>query len=1194
MKTILGVPADSLALVLLAAVAIILVTLAYAAWRRPVLFRLGVRNIPRRRMQSALITIGLALSTVIVSSALITGDTLTYSLRRTVAEALGPIDQLISPLSVRDVMSGGDNPGQGLFSRFSDLRSLPLISHTTYLALREQLKDDPRVDGLAPLTLVPCTVRDTTSGLGEPIGFIMGVGPEYEQQFGLHTADGRPAAVAELSPGLSRLVQMASPLLRGAIPGAVDMAPGLPGVLSSLLGGDQTSIASGQIDNVFAPNQVTRWILDADRALSAVGLQLPRAEVYLSEQGAQKLAARPGHELQLMVGPIPIMARVKDTVSDAGPLALFGPVMILPMDEVQALFGVLGLGDQYVALVVSNRGSILDSIELSQPVTERLRHLLLNRPAADELIGLLRTPQVSAALNSEAENLPARRRQLAQQVAALQRALSQPATTDALYTALSDPDLGTWLGNLPLPAETQARLRTLVQETNPLNVEPIKAFALEQAETAGEAALLLLVFAGSFSILAGALLIFLIFVTLASARKSEMGVARAVGTQRRHLIQMFVSEGIIYDLIAAGVGALMGVAVSGVGMSVLAGLIAAMDNSAAQLRVQFHVEARSLLIAFCLGLLFTFAVVALASWWVSRLNIVAAIRDLPAWAAAGRRTPWLRRAWRAVCGALLAAAGALLTGSAPAARSETQLLMGISLAIIGGGLLAGTWSRCRPGHAAWRARLIASCTGFGLLLVWALPWLIWWGTGTFERDESLFVFAGVMMMAGAIWSVVYNADLLLWLIDRLLGGLGALTPVLRLATAYPLARRLRTAMAMAMFAVVIFIVVTMAIVISTQQAFFGPSDLQSGGFDIRATTALPIQDLAAEIRSLAELSAADISALGWSALQPIEVRQADAPGAAWAIGRRLVGVDDGFIDQAQAVYTFQLRAAGYEDDRAVWQALRERDDVLVVSPFLIRSRTTTDARPGAFYLQGIEPGSQRLPPLTLEMRLPRASDTLAIRYQVIGVLSQPTNAANASILGHQRALARLTGKPVLPATHYIKVRPGADAGTLAQAIERAFQLYGMDARTYQDLNQEIWGTVSTLLQLLKGFMAMGLVVGIAALGVISGRNVVERRQYIGMLRAIGFRPALVGAWLVLESSFVSLSGILIGAVLGIALSANIVSGLSNTQSGLTLSLPWAEIALTTLLAYGFSLVTTILPAWQAARIYPAEALRYEG
>ena len=42
-----------------------------------------------------------------------------------------------------------------------------------------------------------------------------------------------------------------------------------------------------------------------------------------------------------------------------------------------------------------------------------------------------------------------------------------------------------------------------------------------------------------------------------------------------------------------------------------------------------------------------------------------------------------------------------------------------------------------------------------------------------------------------------------------------------------------------------------------------------------------------------------------------------------------------------------------------------------------------------------------------------------------------------------------------------------------------------------------------------GFMGLGLIVGVAALGVISARAVVERRQQIGVLRAIGFRRRMV-------------------------------------------------------------------------------------
>ena len=65
---------------------------------------------------------------------------------------------------------------------------------------------------------------------------------------------------------------------------------------------------------------------------------------------------------------------------------------------------------------------------------------------------------------------------------------------------------------------------------------------------------------GLFSIAAGVMLIFMIFVMLATERKAEMGMARAVGAQRSNLVQSFVSEGMAYNLLAGAVGAALGVA----------------------------------------------------------------------------------------------------------------------------------------------------------------------------------------------------------------------------------------------------------------------------------------------------------------------------------------------------------------------------------------------------------------------------------------------------------------------------------------------------------------------------------------------------------------------------------------------------------------------------------------------------------
>jgi len=79
MNDLFGVSMDIIAAVSIALTVGIMLLVAYIAWRNPVMFKLGLRNIPRRKAQFALIVVGLMLSTLIISAAFGTGDTLTTS-----------------------------------------------------------------------------------------------------------------------------------------------------------------------------------------------------------------------------------------------------------------------------------------------------------------------------------------------------------------------------------------------------------------------------------------------------------------------------------------------------------------------------------------------------------------------------------------------------------------------------------------------------------------------------------------------------------------------------------------------------------------------------------------------------------------------------------------------------------------------------------------------------------------------------------------------------------------------------------------------------------------------------------------------------------------------------------------------------------------------------------------------------------
>jgi putative ABC transport system permease protein len=129
--------------------------------------------------------------------------------------------------------------------------------------------------------------------------------------------------------------------------------------------------------------------------------------------------------------------------------------------------------------------------------------------------------------------------------------------------------------------------------------------------------------------------------------------------------------------------------------------------------------------------------------------------------------------------------------------------------------------------------------------------------------------------------------------------------------------------------------------------------------------------------------------------------------------------------------------------------------------------------------------------------------------------------------------------------------------------------------------------------LLRGFMSLGLVVGICALGVIAARSVVERRQQIGMMRALGFQRGQVRLAFLIESSFIALLGLGVGVTLGLAFSGTLIDNIREGFPGMEYRVPWSALALVIVAGYAASLLTTYLPARRASRIYPAEALRYE-
>ena len=442
-----------------------------------------------------------------------------------------------------------------------------------------------------------------------------------------------------------------------------------------------------------------------------------------------------------------------------------------------------------------------------------------------------------------------------------------------------------------------------------LQANKSKHDALKTADATGAAFVSMFTTFGSFSIAAGILLIFLIFVMLAAERRGELGIARAVGTRQRNLVQMFLFEGVAYDVLAAAIGALIGIAVAYLMVLVMASAF----NQEGSFHITYSVTSRSVIVAYSIGVLLTFAVVSVSAWRVSRMNIVTAIRNLPEPPAPTKQ----RQRW--ILGVATLILGALLIVSGISAKNAIVLGFGVSLAILG---LVPVAERLGAPVRATR-----TAAGLGLVAWFVLP-ISRWLFGSLSVDFSIFILSGLMIVVGASWTIMYNADLLLAGLTRSLGRIRSIAPVLRMSVAYPLRNRFRTGVTLAMFTLVVFTLVTGA---TTTTSFVnGMNNLGTygGGFDVRATVAptSPITDMRAALRHAPGINPADVRVVSSQSFLPVKAHQIGVPGGAKDYAVR--GLDTAFL--THTTYNLAARAYGYGSDAQVWRAMNAHQGLAVV------------------------------------------------------------------------------------------------------------------------------------------------------------------------------------------------------------------------------------------------------------------------
>jgi putative ABC transport system permease protein len=187
-----------------------------------------------------------------------------------------------------------------------------------------------------------------------------------------------------------------------------------------------------------------------------------------------------------------------------------------------------------------------------------------------------------------------------------------------------------------------------------------------------------------------------------------------------------------------------------------------------------------------------------------------------------------------------------------------------------------------------------------------------------------------------------------------------------------------------------------------------------------------------------------------------------------------------------------------------------------------------------------------------------------------------------------RAAARAAfGDRGAPSRAYVDA---ADPNRFADDFAARFLDHGGRAETIRNTVHDELSSQQEFFVLIRGYLALGLIVGIAGIGVIMVRAVRERRRQVGVLRALGVQAVAVRRAFVVESAFVAAEGLVIGTVLALVTAWSIT--LTDAfGSGMGFRVPALGIAGVVVGTLVCALLATAAPARAAARIRPAVALR---
>ena len=193
---------------------------------------------------------------------------------------------------------------------------------------------------------------------------------------------------------------------------------------------------------------------------------------------------------------------------------------------------------------------------------------------------------------------------------------------------------------------------------------------------------------------------------------------------------------------------------------------------------------------------------------------------------------------------------------------------------------------------------------------------------------------------------------------------------------------------------------------------------------------------------------------------------------------------------------------------------------------------------------------------------------------------------------------RMYGEPDLITVINFKIEDPNRAPEVARAIEKAAGS-GYQTTNWTEQNHALFEALR--LEQIVTFIVIALIVIVAALNILTGLTmmVMEKTRDIAVMMSFGVQPGQVRRIFLMQGLLISVVGTALGLVLGylgawagshyhIPLSSDVYS-IDTLPFAIQ---PWYGV-IVAVVSIGISLLATLYPSAAAARVLPAEALRYE-